>query len=168
MNNRGDIASIIFAVVAIFIIGILFFFMNHVVDSMYTGFNEYFNESDKFDNSTAQETLEDIQSAENEVWDYAFLGITLLLFTVLLMTAYSTRISVAFYWIYGVLSLIVLGLGVILSNIWQGMVENPEFATTLTRFPITNTILGTYYPTLVSAVVILMMILLFGKRTTGQ
>ena len=172
MNKKGDIESIIYAVIIIFIIGIIFFFFNHVSNSLYENLDEYFNEtaestSTNLSGSYAQETLRDIQLANNSVWDYAFLGVVILIFMSLLFTAYSTRINIAFYWIYGLLSMIVLGLGVILSNIWQEMVDQTIFADTLIRFPITNTLLGTYYPTLVVAIVILAMIFIFGKRSEG-
>jgi len=65
------------------------------------------------------------------------------------------------------LSLVGLVLAVIASNIWQEMAANPEFATTITRFPIMDAILGTYYPTFIIGVVVVVMILLFGKGPTG-
>lgn len=163
MNKKGDIVSIIFAVVAIFIIGILFFFMNHVTDTMYTSLDEYFNDSVKYNDSVAHESLERIHGVENSIWDYAFVGIFLGYMLALALTAFSTRISAVFYWIYGILSLVVLGLGVILSNIWQEAASQPTFSETILRFPITNAILGTYYPTFITGMIVIGMILLFGK-----
>lgn len=168
LKKGADVASIIFVVIAIFIIGLLFFFTNHLNNELYSSFDKFFNESSTINNSEAHQTLRNIQQADNSVWDFAFLAATILLFMVLILTAFSTRISVAFYWIYAVLSIIILALGVILSNMWQEVVTQPIFVDTITRFPITNAILGTYYPTLVTGIVIIGIIVLFGKRATGQ
>ena len=167
MNKKGDIVSIIFAVVAIFIIGILFFFMNHVTDTLYTQFDDYFNESTSYNDTEAHQALQQIHGVENSIWDYAFVAIFLGYMLALALTAYSTRISAVFYWIYGLLSMVVLGLGVILSNIWQSASATPEFAETITRFPITDAILGSYYPTFITAMIIIGMIILFGKGQGG-
>lgn len=163
MNKKGDIASLIYAIVAIFIIGILFFFMNHMNNQLFTSFDKYLNSTENYNDSVARDTLNEIQDVDNSVWDYLFLFFAIGMFLVMGLTAYSTRISPVFYWIYGVLSLVALGVAVILSDIWQEMVQKSEFSGTLARFPITNAILGTYYPTFIAAFIMLMMILLFGK-----
>jgi len=103
------------------------------------------------------------QESDQEVWDYAFLGIFFGVLIALGLTAYAIRISPIFYWIYGLMSLFVLVTGVIVSNVWQEAVANPEFVTTLARFPITNAILGSYYPLVVVAIIMIAMIVIFGK-----
>jgi len=62
-----------------------------------------------------------------------------------------------------ILDIPILIVGVVLSNVWQGMVENPAFTDTLARFPITNTILGTYFPMIIVGVMFFAAIALFGK-----
>lgn len=54
-------------------------------------------------------------------------------------------------------------MGVMLSNIWQEAAADPEFAVTLTRFPITNAILGSYFPLIVTGIIVLAMLFIFGK-----
>jgi peptidoglycan/LPS O-acetylase OafA/YrhL len=167
MNKKGDFESIIYVVIIIFVIGVILFYMNHVSDQLYTNLDEYFNESDTYNDSVALEAVQDIHEVENEVWDYAFLALVMGYVLALLLSAFSTRITPVFYWIYGILSLVGLVLAVIASNIWQEMAANPEFAVTITRFPIMNAILGTYYPTFIMGVMVVVMILLFGKGPTG-
>lgn len=164
MNTKGDIPSILFAIIAIFIVGVLFFFVNHFDNQLFTEFEEYMNDSTTYNNSVAQEAVVDIRDAENSIYDYAFLIVFLGYFLALALTGYSTRISPLFFWIYGVITLVGLGLGVILSNTWQQMAGNAEFTTTLARFPITNAILGTYYPVVVTGMIAIVMALLFGKN----
>ena len=163
MNKKGDIVSILIAIVSIAIIGILIFFVSHTRDQLFTAFDDYFEESENYNNSEAQIALARINTVENAAWDYAFLGLAMGFFLALALTSFSTKISPIFYWIYGLISLIGLISGVILSNLWQELVANPEFATTITRFPITNALLGTYYPLFVTGLIVVSMILLFGK-----
>ena len=164
MNIKGDIPSILFAIISIVVIGIIFFFLNHVNDQLYTGLEDQLESNAKYNTSEIIDPLEKIHRVDNSVWDYAFLAIAMGYFLALILSMYATRISAVFYWIYGLVAMFGLLLATILSNLWQEMVANGEFVTTLTRFPITNAVLGTYYPTLITAVLVIAMVLLFGKR----
>ena len=106
-------------------------------------------------------------SNQSKMWDYAFLGIFMGCMIAIGVSAYAVRISPIFYWVYGLMSLFVLAMGVLLSNAWQELAAEPEFAVTLTRFTIMNTMLGSWFPTIVTAIIILFMIVLFGK-SPGQ
>ena len=165
MHRRGDITSLLFAVIVLFIVGVLFFFGNHVNNAFMDKLDETLEPT--YANTTALSVLADIQDVENSVWDYAFLAIMFGLFLSLVLTAFATRISVAFYWIYGILSMIVLLTGVILSNMWQEIASNSEFVTTVARFPITDAVLGSYYPMVAAGMIFLLMIILFGKMPEG-
>ena len=68
-----------------------------------------------------------------------------------------------FYFIYGIVVLIGLFVGVALSNAWEVMVETPALAGTVARFPITDAILNNFYPIFITVVIIITMIMLFGK-----
>jgi len=161
MNKRGDIPSLLFAVIMLFTIGVLFFFGNHVNNAFMEKFDEVL--IDDYNNTVALDTLRDIQDVENSVWDYAFLALMFAMFLSLILTAFATRISAAFYWLYGIISMIVLLTGTILSNMWQELAANSEFAVTIGRFPIMNSLLGSYYPIVVAGMIFLLMIILFGK-----
>lgn len=163
MNKKGDFASIIYLVIILFIIGVFIFFMNHLTNQVYGSLDTYFDESAKYNNTLAETAVEDINTADNSMWDYGFLGISIGLLITLIGSAYSTRISPIFYWLYAILGIIIMVLAVILSNTWQTLAANAEFANTITRFPITNALLGTYYPTFILAAMMLAIIFLFGK-----
>ena len=162
-NKRGDIASILFIVIFLVFIGFVFIMVNNLNHRLLTQMETTLENSEQFQNSTAIETTAEIRSKDDRVWDYAFLGIFMGCIIALGMTAYSTRVSPVFYWIYGILGLAVLLAGTLLSNLWQSMAETPEMVESIARFPITDFILGTYYPTIITAILILVMILLFGK-----
>ncbi len=164
--KQGDVVSMILVIVSIFIIGILIFFFSHLSDALYTSLGDYFEDTE-FNDTEVTDALDTIHATELVVWDYAFLGLAMGYFLSLLLTAFATKISPVFYFIYAMISLIGLGLATILSNIWQGVSTSPEFATTIARFPITDALLGTYYPTLIGGIIILFMVLLFGKSQDG-
>lgn len=165
MNRKGDIPTILYVTVAIFIIGIILFFGSHLNNQLYNSLDNYFGNSATYNDSEARDALQSIQTKENNLYDYVFLIVVIFGYVpATALSAYATRISPLFFWIYGVLSLVGLATGVMLSNAWQTAVANPEFATTLTRFPITNLLLGSYYPTFVTGLIVLTMIFLFGKN----
>lgn len=174
LNKKGDFESMIYVITIIFIIGIILFFFNHLTDSLYTSLDEYFNTTEDFNETSGdfghvRSAISELQDVETSgIWDYGFLFIALGMFVVLGFTAYSTRISPVFYWIYGILGLIFLALATIVSAIWQHTSSNSVFAETLTRFPITDTLLGTYYPTFIAGIVVITMIFLFGKSPGGR
>jgi len=161
MDKKADFASILFGVVILFVIGIIFFFVSHFNQEIFSELESEF-ETD-YNNTESMTVLTTWQESDQEVWDYAFLGIFFGVLIALGLTAYAIRISPIFYWIYGLMSLFVLVTGVIVSNVWQEAVANPEFVTTLARFPITNAILGSYYPLVVVAIIMIAMIVIFGK-----
>ena len=161
MNKKGDFASIVFAVVTIFVIGVVFLLTSQLKGEIYSSLQSNLNES--FEDTEALTALAEIKETEQVIWDYAFMGIFLGMFMVLGLTAYSVRISPVFYWIYGLMCLTVLATGVIVSNIWQKLAAAPEFAVTITQFPMTNAVLGSYYPLITTVMIMLAMIFLFGK-----
>ena len=163
MNKRGQFESILVAIAMLFIIGVLFFFMNHLSDALYTGFDEYFESSIDYNNSIPRDTVQEIQTIDNQVWDWAFLAIFIGYLIQMVLLSFATRISVAFYWIFGIMGLVGLAMGVMLSNMWQEIVSIPTFVDTIARFPITNALLGSYYPIVITGLLLIVMIAIFGK-----
>jgi len=162
-NKKAQFESKLLAVILIVIIGIILFFMNHLNDKIYSSLDDYFNDSADYNESTARTALQGIHDVENSVWDYAFLAIFIGFIIQLLMLSFASRINIAFYWVMVLLDIPILIVGIVLSNIWQEIAANATFATTVTRFPIMNVILGTYYPTAILVVLFLSMVVLFGK-----
>lgn len=164
LNKRGQIEGVILAVITLFVIGIILLFMNHMNKQVYDKFDKYMEESPDYNNTEAHQVVEKLQDVEGgRIWDYAFLAIFIGMFIQMIVLAFASRTNVLFFWIFALLSIVILMLGVILSNIWQEIVAEPEFATTISRFTITNTILGTYYPTIITGLVFFGLIFLFGK-----
>lgn len=160
-NKKGDIATIIYAVVMLFIVGIVLFFVSHLNQEIYTELQDELNTT--YNGTEAMTVLDSWKDSDYYIWDYAFLGVFFGVLVALGLTAYAVKISPIFYWVYGIMSLVVLATGVMLSNIWQDMAADPEFSTTITRFSITNAILGSYFPLVIVAIILIAMIIIFGK-----
>jgi len=164
-NKRGQFESVLLVVVTIFIIGIILFFFNHMNKKIYDELDEYFEGEEDYNDTQAHKALQKVQTVEGgRIWDYAFLAIFIGLIVQIVMFSFATRINIAFYWIMALLDIPILIVGVVLSNVWQEMAANAEFATTLLRFPITNLLLGTYYPIAVTVLIFFASIILFGKK----
>jgi len=164
MNKKAQFESVLLAVITIFILGIILFFFNHMAVQIYDSLDSYLDKSD-YNDTEAHKTLGKIQDVEeSNIWDYAFLAIFVGLIIQIVMFSFATRINIAFYWIMVILDIPILIVGVVLSNVWQEFAANPEFATTILRFPITNTLLGTYYPIAVTILIFFASIILFGKK----
>jgi len=163
-NKRGQVESIILVIVTIFIIGIILFFMNTVNEKLYTALEVNFEGNPDLNATEAHEAVQAFQEVEQgSIWDFAFLAIFIGLMIQMLIFSFASRANIAFFWIFVIIGIISLVLGVMLSNIWQGVAANPEFTATVARFPIMDTLLGSYFPMVVTAFIFLLMIVLFGK-----
>ena len=169
-SKKGDIASLIYVVMFIAIMGVVIFIITHLNVELFGELVDTINDSHiANDNNESVIRAEEFRTKNaGRLWDYAFLGIFFASIIAIALSVYAVRISPVFFWVYGILSLFVLRLGAILSNLWQALAADPEFATTITQFPITNTILGTYYPLVVTGVIIITMGILFGKPPSQQ
>ena len=164
MHKKGQIAGVILAVVTIFVIAIILLFMNHLNKTVYDKFDEYMEDDASLNNTEAHIVVEKLQDVEGgHIWDYAFLAIFIGMLIQMIVLAFASRTNVLFFWIYVLLGIIILIVGTVLSNIWQEVASNPVFAESILRFPITNTILGSYYPTFITGFLFFGMIFIFGK-----
>lgn len=163
-NKKGQFESYLLVFIMIFIVALVLFFLNTFNKEFYDKFDKYFNESETYNQSEAHIVVEKLQAIEgSNIWDWVFLAIFMGLIMQIVLFSFASRINVAFFWIMVIVDIPILIVAVILSNIWQSIASNPVFAETILRFPITNTILGTYYPTVVVVILFLAMIILFGK-----
>lgn len=163
-NKEGQFLSVLTLVITIFVVGITLFFLNHLNKQIYDKFDTTFESQPSLNNSEAHLAVQKFQGIEgSKIWDYAFLAIFIGMFIQMLIFSFASKTNIVFFWLFVLLGIIVLIIGTALSNIWQEMASQAEFATTLLRFPIMNTILGSYYPTIITGIMFFGMIVLFGK-----
>jgi len=104
-----------------------------------------------------------LEIEESNIWDWVFLAVFVGLMIQMLVFSFASKINIAFFWIFIILGIIILIVGVVLSNVWQEVADEPAFVDTITKFPITNALLGTYYPIAIVSILFLGMIIMFGK-----
>lgn len=169
LNKKGaDPQSVIIAIISLFVAGIIIVLFSNMFGQIYDQVDVFLNESDGLGGAEAQEAIQEINLVEHSAWDYAIIVFVIGYLLVLGFTAFATRISNFFLFVYIILAMIGLFLGVIFANTWQTMAETPAMTETIARFPITNAILGSYFPTVVLAIIVISMILLFGKPFGGE
>jgi len=166
-GKKAQFESILLAVITIFIIAVILFFFNHMSVKIYDSFDSFLNTSE-YNDTPAHDALHTIQNVEKtNIWDWAFLAIFVGIIIQIVMFSFATRINIAFYWLMVLIDLPILIVGVVLSNIWQNLAANSEFAVTIARFPITNLLLGTYFPIAIVILITIASVILFGK-TPGE
>ena len=163
INKKGDFQSIIYVIAFLFGAAIILLLFNHLFSNIYSEIDTQFSANPDLNNTEAHQAIQEIQRTENSLWDYAMLGIAISYVIALGFTAFTTRLHPMFFWIYVIISIIGIFLAVMLSNTWQAIADSPALADTITRFPITNLLLGSFYPTFILAVITITMILMFGK-----
>jgi len=167
LDKRGQFEDGLVVVISIFIIGVILLFFNRVNDQLYTSLDDYLEGNPDYNGSEAHTSNQDIHNVDNSVWDGAFLAIFIGFLIQIVIFSFATRINMAFFWILVIVDLPILIVGVMLSNVWQEFAADPEFATTILRFPMTNKILGSYYPMITAIIITIILIILFGKRPTA-
>ena len=169
-DKRGDLPSLFFAIVSVFIAGIVLFVLSHLFFNVYGEIGNILeNTGDgRYNDSQAHQFIETAQNIERSIWDYVFLAIAIGYVMMLGVLAFSTRISPIFYWIYALASLFGLAMGVIFANFWDLLSQRADMADTIARFPITDAIMGTFFPIYISVIIVLTIILLFGKASSSQ
>jgi len=163
-NKKGQIGSVILAVVLLFVIAIIFFFSSHVFGQLYGSLNDQLKANPDYNNSVAQQAIAGIEEVEQSIWDYAILAVVFGIVIQLIIFSFATRTSPVFYWLFMLVGLVILVVGAVLSNIWQTIAEKPEFATTVLQFPMTDAILGNGFVLfIISTILLISIIVLFGK-----
>lgn len=168
MNKKGQFESALLGIVLIFVVAIIFFFSLRVTDELYQGLDDYFNDSSDYNSSEARDSLQRVQRVNQSSGDWIVFAVFIGVIIQMALLSFATRINVAFYWIFAMISIVILIVGTILSNIWQEMASNAQFADTIGYFPITNTLLGSYYPTVIVGIILIFMIVLFGKPPSSE
>lgn len=169
MNKKGsDIPSIIYAIIVIFVIGVIFLVFSNLASNIYTNLQDTLSKNPRVNYTIANETITTVQHYEQSMWDYAFLFIIIGYLIVMMILSFSTQANPYFYVIFIIMAGVGLFVGVALSNAWEAIVTTDALSSTAARFPITDSILNNFFPLFVVMIFVLSMIMLFGKRYFGS
>lgn len=167
-NKKGsDIPSFLFGIAFLFAVGITLVVISYLALSIYTNLNDTLNDNPDIASSQANETLSQVITFENSMWDYFFLAIVIGYVISMLVLAFITPTNPWFFAIFVILGSIGLFIGVALSNAWEKFAETDILSSTIARFTITDTILNNFYPLFITIMLVGIMVMLFGKRFLG-
>jgi len=161
-NKRGDIESIIYTIVILFIAGFILVFLSMFALDIYGRLGEGLDAAG-YNNTEARDAIITVEGYENSIWDYVFLAIAISYTISLMILAYSTQTNPIYYVIYGLIASFGFIVAVVFANIWEKLAEAPQMVETIARFPITNLILDNYFPLFITVIILSVMVLLFGK-----
>lgn len=168
MNKKGsDIPSIIYAIGVIFAIGIMLVVMSFLALQIYQQLNTTLNDNPRINATQANITLTEIQDFEQSMWDYFFLAIVMAYVISMVILAFTTPTNPWLFAIFVVFGSLGLFIGVVLSNAWELFAQQNILSSTIDRFPITDLLLNNFYPLFITMILVLVMIMLFGKRFIG-
>lgn len=168
MNKKGsDFPSIIFAIAIIFAVGVMLVVMSYLALQIYENLNDTLESQPDLAGGEANDTLVKVIGFERSMWDYFFVAIVAAYVLSMIFLAFVTPSNPWVFAIFTILGSIGLFVGVALSNAWEKFAEADVLSETIARFPITDMILNNFYPLLVTLVLVLVMVMLFGKRFIG-
>lgn len=169
MNKKGDFESIIYFIAVIFVAGVILVFMNYLFNNINTEMETALtanNDSIIVANATA--SLSKVRATENNIWDYGFLFILVGYIFAIGLASFYQQTNPFFFWFNIILSSFGILLSIVFGYTWNVMAETPALSEVIERFPITNFLLGSYYPLIVIFVIVLTVILLYGKDSGGN
>lgn len=164
MNKKGQLQSTLLAIFIVFVIGIVVFFFGDLFFRLFTELGTTLSSNPATNHTNviiASDTATDLYAT---AWDYVTIAVMIGILISLITTAFLTRISPAFYWIYILFGIVIIIAGSMFSTLWQTIVSQDIYSAAITRYPMTNAILGDKFVLIaVSLFVILAIIFIFGK-----
>ena len=162
MNKRGNIDDIMFLGIILFFIGIVSFVgvftFNEISERLKV--TEVFNSS-----PVAVGVLEDAESRITML-DYFVLAVLVGFLLAIVITGYFIGGNALFMVIYFVVGAVLVFVGMVLSNVWENIVNSSAFGLTISSFGVSNHIIS-YLPIYLSVAIFLGLVSMFAKPYVG-
>ena len=153
-SNKGQ--SFIPIIVMILIVLLVFGLVNIVVGKAFNDVNDALMDDDSLSNRS-KNVSNNLQEQYNGIMDGGFLMVLVLLFILAMLAAYASSSNPVFIVVALVLMIILVVGGLLLSNVYEGVVEEGDFGDTALEYPATDWILSNYG--VVSLIMVASMIL---------
>ena len=150
--------------VLVFVFAISFFMIHYVSNTMVDQLiaEPTINESD-----AAVTSLKTVEQISNRM-DYVVFGLFIALILGVIITGWFVGGNPIFMFIYFIVVIIAVILGMIFSNIWDSVSQSSVFGTTVANFTISNNIMGNL-PLYLAIIGIIGLVVMFAKPyVTGQ
>jgi len=163
MNKRGDLSTIIIAIVFIFALGVAFMIFSKV-------FLDVTGEMKMMDlPNSSIDTIEHVEQRTIPLLDYAVLFLFFSIVLGMIIASIYLDVHPALMVLFIIIFIIAVFLAGQFSGIFTEISSDTELSSTASQFTFTNALLGSYFPVIVLAVGIIIIIILYGKsRNVGE
>ena len=163
-NKRGQLESTMLAIFLIFAIGVVVFVFGDLFYRLFEHLDVVNDNINMLNSTEIENTLGTVKDLYATSWDYVTIAVTIAILISLITLAFMTRISPVFYWLYIIFGIVVVIITSILSNVWTSLTTQSVYADAITRYPMTNFILGNGFVTMsFTLILVLVVIFIFGK-----
>ncbi len=162
LNRKGDATDILLFLVIIFFLAVSFI----VVIFANVKIQQVISDSDLNDSSASEDILEAFDIINTKTVQNGFVLMFAILIIGMLVSAFLIRVHPIFFFFYIITAGFGIFLAVILSNIYQRVIENPQLATVAVQQGMINYVMQNIIAILIGAWA-LSMIILFGKLFAG-
>lgn len=162
-SKRGQFQSLMLGVLLLVGFGFVAFTFGDLIFRLFDGMDTALTNTNL--NGTVQhQAVEEFAEFNRTAWDQITIVIMVAILLSLIFTAYLTRVSPAFYWIYIIFSIFIVMLGSMFSSFWDTMTAQDIYSTTINNYPMTDAIFGNNFVFIIlSLFIILLIIFIFGK-----
>ena len=163
MNKQGDLQSIIIMIVVVVVMAIIVI----IFSKAFLDITDRFKDFDKFSNTTI-ETIESVEEKTIPLLDFLIFFSLISLMIALIISSIYIRVHPALTIIFIVGIVVAVFLAAQLANVFAEISETEELASTAAQFSLTNIILGEYFPLIVLITGIIVIVILYSKRQSGE
>lgn len=157
INKRGQVQDLLTFMTSLFAIAVFLTIMWKIGDGMQSALVA----SEFYDNTTADAIASLDKTAK--MGDFAFGFILLGLFLLLIITAVFIPVSVIYTTIFLIVGAVLWFMSIPLSNAYSALVASSALSSMPSNMPLTYIVM-TKLPLLSTMVLVLLMVILFGKR----
>ena len=158
MNKRGDFTTIIILVAIMLGLAI----GSIIFSKVFVDITEELKAVPEFSNKSV-ETIETAQTQAPKLLDFFVFFVLIAFFIGLIIASIYIDINPAVMIVFIVALVIAVLLAGQISNVFDEFATHPELTSTVSEFPMTSMILGSYFPIIILVVGMVVIVILYGK-----
>jgi len=158
-NKKADLTSIIIIVCILFIFSLIAIFGGYVILEV----SKEIKTIPEFQNNTVETTVNFIQDNANNFLDFFIFILFIGLVIGLIIFSSTIEISPVYIGVFIMLMIIVIFLAGIFANMFSEIIEDEEISNSANQFKLTKFVLGSNFPIIILGVIIITLVILYGK-----
>jgi len=158
MNKRGDFTTIIIMVALILglAIGSIIFY------KVFNDISDQLKEVPNFSNNTI-DTINTAQTSAPKLLDFFVFFVLISFFIGLIIASIYIDVNPAVVIAFIIALIIAVLLAGQVSNVWESFTGQEQLVSSASEFPLTNMILGSYFPVIILVIGVIVIVILYGK-----